>query len=319
MYNDIKLEKGLYNLSEKSFTAALEELDPSSAYCGTPMEKLDAFERQLKRFNIRIAGQGCDRVEKFFTSTETAVLFPEFVTRCIRKGFEETILSSVCAAQTVSGSSQYLGCVLDDTAEYRTSSQATVLPTTTVKESTTAITLSKYGRLINASYEAIRQQRLDVFGVMLRSIGVKLAVSVVKSAVSVLESGADSITVSSLTYDSLAKLYGSFDCFNMNTIITSPEAASKIVAMEQLSDTSADADGKMILPFGSELVKTSAVAGNTIIGLDRNFALEFITSSDLVMETDKLIDRQLDQITVSITCGFRKITPDAVKVLKITA
>ena len=57
MYNDIKLEKGLYNLSGKSFTAALEELDPSSAYAGTPLEKLDAFERQLKRFNIRISGQ----------------------------------------------------------------------------------------------------------------------------------------------------------------------------------------------------------------------------------------------------------------------
>jgi len=319
MYNDIKLEKGLYNLSEKSFTSALEELDPSSAYCGTSMEKLDAFERQLKRFNIRIAGQDCDRVEKFFTSTETAVLFPEFVTRCIRRGFEETILSSVCAAQTVSGSSQYLGCILDDTAEYKTSVQASALPTTTVKESTTAITLAKYGRLINASYEAVRQQRLDVFGVMLRSIGVKLAVSVVKNAVSVLEAGADTISASALTYDSLAKLYGSFDCFNMNTVIASPEDASKIVAMEQLLDTSVDADGRMILPFGSELVKTSGVSSNTIIGIDRNFALEFITSSNLVMETDKLIDRQLDQITVSITCGFRKITPDAVKVLKITA
>ncbi|MDE5834040.1 MAG: hypothetical protein K2H26_00810 [Ruminococcus sp.] len=319
MYNDIKLEKGLYNLSEKSFTSALEELDPSSAYCGTPMEKLDAFERQLKRFNIRISGQSCDRVEKFFTSTETAVLFPEFVTRCIKKGFDETILSSVCAATTVNGSSQYLGCVLDDTVEYRTSAQATTLPTTTVRESATAITLLKYGRLINASYEAVRQQRLDVFGVMLRSIGVKLAVSVVENAVSVLEKGATTINATSLTYNALAQLYGNFDCFNMTTILASPEDSSKIVAMEQLSDTSIDSDGKMILPFGAELIKTSAVNNNTIIGLDRNFALEFITSSNLVMETDKLIDRQLDQITVSITCGFRKITPDAVKVLKITA
>ena len=52
MYNDIRLEKGLYNLSGKSFTAALEELDPSGDYCGTPLEKLDAYERQLKRFDI---------------------------------------------------------------------------------------------------------------------------------------------------------------------------------------------------------------------------------------------------------------------------
>lgn len=318
MYNDVKLEKGLYNLSEKSFTNALEELDPSTAYMGTPMEKLDAFERQLKRFNIRVAGADCDRVEKFFSSTETAVLFPEFVTRCIKKGFDETVLSSVCATQTISGSSQYLGCVIDDSVDYTSSAQATVLPTTTVKESTTATVLSKYGRLINASYEAVRQQRLDVFGVILRSIGVKLAVAVVKSAITVLETDATEITASALTYDALASLYGSFDCFNMNTVIASPQSASKIVAMEQLADTSADADGKMILPFGSELVKTSAVANNKIIGIDRNFALEFITSSNLVMETDKLIDRQLDQITVSITCGFRKITAGAVKVLKIT-
>ena len=319
MYNDIKLEKGLYNLSEKSFTAALEELDPSSAYAGTPLEKLDAFERQLKRFNIRINGQDCDCVEKFFSTTETAVLFPEFVTRCIRKGFDETVLRSVCAAKTVCASGQYLGCVLDDTETYTTTDQTETLPEAKVTESTTATVLEKFGRLISASYEAIRQQRLDVFGVMLRSVGARLAVSVVKKAVAVLEADTTPITTSALTYDDLAALYGEFDCFDMTTVIASPAVASKIAAMDQLKECSANADGKLILPFGSELVKTSAADNDTIIGIDRNFALEFITSTDLIMETDKLIDRQLDQMTVSITCGFRKITPDAVKVLTITA
>lgn len=319
MYNDIKLEKGLYNLSGKSFTAALEELDPTANYCGTPLEKLDAYERQLKRFNIRISGQDCDRVEKFFTSTESAVLFPEFVARSIKKGFDETVLSSVYAAKTISGCGQYLGCTLDDSAEYVTSEEAAVLPSATVRESSSATVLAKYGRLINASYEAIRQQRLDVFGVMLRSIGVKLAASVTKQAVQVLAADAAAITTSALTYADLAGLYGEFDCFDMNTVIVSPAIASQIVAMEQLSDVSADEKGRIMLPFGSELVKTSAADDTTVIGIDRNFALEFITSSDLVMETDKLIDRQLDQITVSITCGFRKLTPDAVKVLEITA
>ncbi|WP_295070432.1 hypothetical protein [Ruminococcus sp.] len=318
MYNDIKLEKGLYNLSGKSFTAALEELDPSSAYAGTPLEKLDAFERQLKRFNIRINGQDCDCVEKFFSTTETAVLFPEFVTRCIRKGFDETVLRSVCAAKTVCASGQYLGCVLDDTETYTTTAQTETLPEAKVTESTTATVLEKFGRLISASYEAIRQQRLDVFGVMLRSVGARLAVSVVKKAVAVLEADTTPITTSALTYDDLAALYGEFDCFDMTTVIASPAVASKIAAMDQLKECSANADGKLILPFGSELVKTSAADNDTIIGIDRNFALEFITSTDLIMETDKLIDRQLDQMTVSITCGFRKITPDAVKVLTIT-
>ena len=318
MYNDIKLEKGLYNLSGKSFTAALEELDPTSAYCGTPLEKLDAFERQLKRFNIRVKGSECDSVEKFFTSTESAVLFPEFVTRSIRKGFDDTILSSVCAVKTVVNSGQYLGCVLDDSTAYDVCSQGETLPTATVTESSAATVLAKYGRLISASYESIRQQRLDVFGVMLRSVGVRLAAAVVKKAVEVLADGADEVSTTELTYADLAELYGKFESFDMTTVIASPALAAKIAAMDQLSDSSADADGRFSLPFGSELIKTSAAGADTIIGIDRDYALEFITSTELVMETDKLIDRQLDQMTASITCGFRKITPDAVKVLKIT-
>lgn len=318
MYNDIKLEKGMYNLSGKSFTAALEEFDPSASYIGTELESLDAFERQLKRYNIRVSGTDCDCVEKFFTSTDTAVLFPEYVKRSIAKGFDGTVLSSVTAVKTVCESGQYLGCIMDDTAEYVTTAQSVQFPAATVKEGTTAVVLEKYGRLINASYEAVRKQRLDVFGVMLRGIGVKLAVAVVKKAMTVLAADAAAVTASSLSYSALAELYGKFDCFDMTTVIANPADASKIAAMEQLSDTKVSADGKIILPFGSELIKTSAVPANTVIGIDRNFALEFITSSGLIMETDKLIDRQLDQITVSITCGFRKITPDAVKKITIS-
>lgn len=318
MYNDIKLEKGMYNLSGKNFTSVLEELDPSAAYVGTDLESLDAFERQLKRFNIRVKGADCDCVEKFFTSTETAVLFPEYVKRCIAKGFDETVLNSVTAVKTVCESGQYLGCVLDDSAEYTSTAQTVQLPASTVTEGSTAVILEKYGRLINASYEAVRKQRLDVFGVMLRGIGVKLAVTVVKNGLDILAEDAESVDATSLTYGTLAELYGSFDCFDMTTVIANPADAAKIAAMEQLSDSKVSADGKMILPFGSELVKTSALTENTIIGIDKNFALEFITSSGLVMETDKLIDRQLDQITVSITCGFRKITPDAVKKIVVS-
>lgn len=49
-YENIKIEKGLYTTG-KSFTQALEALDPSENYKGTSLEGLDAFERQLKRFD----------------------------------------------------------------------------------------------------------------------------------------------------------------------------------------------------------------------------------------------------------------------------
>ena len=51
-YENIHLEKGMYGRSGQSFAKTLEELDPSEHYRGTPLEGLDAFQRQLKRFDI---------------------------------------------------------------------------------------------------------------------------------------------------------------------------------------------------------------------------------------------------------------------------
>ena len=40
-FEDLKLEKGMYAHSGKSFTKVLESLDPSENYRGTPLEGLD--------------------------------------------------------------------------------------------------------------------------------------------------------------------------------------------------------------------------------------------------------------------------------------
>ena len=54
-YENIKIEKGLYTTG-KSFTQALEALDPSENYKGTSLEGLDASLRDLiLRFQARTA------------------------------------------------------------------------------------------------------------------------------------------------------------------------------------------------------------------------------------------------------------------------
>ena len=76
-FENVRLEKGMYNEAGRSFTQVLERCDPSEAYQGTALEGLDAFQRQLKRFDIKVRGAGSDVVEKFFSTAESAVLFPE--------------------------------------------------------------------------------------------------------------------------------------------------------------------------------------------------------------------------------------------------
>ena len=321
MYQNVKLEKGMYHLTGKSFLQVLEELDPAAQYADTPLAGLDAYERQLKRFDIHVCGPQCDRVEKFFTTTESAVLFPEFVRRAVRQGIESSVLSSITAVETKSESSQYLACVLTDTASYSTAiAQQSALTGSSILESDTALTLSKYGRAVKASYEAIRRQRLDVFAVILRAIGVKLAGAILKQAVSVLTSGAGSTTAkagSALAYSDLAALCGKFSNFNMNALIASPSVMASIVAMEQMMETASEQPGQIRLPFGAMLYKAAQLDDQTIIGLDRDFALEMITATDLILETDKLIESQMDLIAVSIQVGFRTLTSDAVHLLTL--
>ena len=89
-YETVKLDKGMYSEAGRSFTKVLEQCDPSEQYKGTPLEHLDAFQRQLKRFGIRVKGSESDVVAKFFATWESAVLFPEYVARAVRQGMEET-------------------------------------------------------------------------------------------------------------------------------------------------------------------------------------------------------------------------------------
>ena len=100
-YDNLKLEKGMYCEAGRSFTQTLEREDPSEAYKGTPLEGLDAYQRQLKRFDIKVKGAGSDVVEKFFASAQSAVLFPEYIARSVRQGMEETnLLPQITAAVT---------------------------------------------------------------------------------------------------------------------------------------------------------------------------------------------------------------------------
>ena len=73
----------------------------------------------------------------------------------------------------------------------------------------------------------------------------------------------------------------------------------------------------ILLPFGAQLQKCAGMSADYIVGLDNRFALEMITTDDVLLETDKLIDSQLDVITVSIRAAFRVMLSEAVHVLSL--
>lgn len=323
MYETINLDKSLYEISGKSFTQALSDLDPDADYAGTDMEALDAFERQLKRFDIKVCGENSDRVEKFFQNSETAVLFPEYVRRAIRQGMDGGILGEIVAASSKTNALDYRGFTVasDEAKPYTTGvSPEAELPVTAVSLSADLVNMVKYGRLITASYEAIRQQRLDAFAVALRAVGAKLAAGITAKAAEVLMDGAEEETASELTYEELVNFWSTFGDYKLTTILAAPETIAKILSFEQMKYCGADftKNGMVKTPFGATLVKCSSVPDGELIGLDRSCALEMVQSAGLILENDKLISRQLSRTAVTFTAGFSKIIEEAVRVFKVT-
>ena len=322
MYNEVKLEKGMYHLANRSFSEALEAADPSAQYAGTELAALDAFERQLKRFDIHVSGENCDTVEKFFTTTESAVLFPEFVRRAVKRGMEESILRELTAAVTAVNGTSCKGFSIDETdgAYSATTAEGVVLKKTAIKEAANAVSLDKYGRLITASYETVRQQRIDVFAVMLRAVGHKLAGAIAGTALTALKNSVTSFGLigNSLAYADLAALYGKFADYDLTTVIASPKNVAAILAMTEMRDRTLGSDGSIRLPFGAKLIRSAALNDKTVIGISKGFALECMTGSDVLLESDRLIDCQLDRIAVSVRIGFQPLMSGATAVLAWT-
>lgn len=321
-FDNIKLEKGLYATS-KGFTASLEELDPSENYIGTELEGLDAYQRQLKRFGIKVSGENSDSVMKFFNTTDSAALFPEYVSRAVKQGIEESdVLSSIVATTTVIDSLDYRSVESipgNDEKELSEVAEGAFIPQTTVKTKERLTKLQKRGRMLVASYEAIKFQKLDLFTVMLKQIGAYIAKSQLDDAVISLIEGEDDFRVSSetdLTYNHFIELWNSLQPYELSTIIAPSAYIMQMMNMSEFKDSNAGqtfhGTGKMITPLGAQIVR-SEVLPDFIVGLDKRFALEKIQAGDVVTEYDKLIDRQLERATITSIAGFSRITNGAVK------
>ena len=339
-FDNLKLEKGMYRQTGKSFTQVLESLDPSENYRGTALEGTDAFQRQLKRFGIRAKGAGSSPVEKFFATSDSAVLFPEYIARTVRQGMEGCdILPAITATTTVIDSMDYrsiYSTAADADKELQNVAEGGEIPTTEIKTKEHLVKLSKRGRMLVASYEAIRFQKLDLFGVTLRQIGSHIQKMQLSDAVNVLVNGdgndnaavqysigTDPIsgTAGTLGYDQLVEFWGQFDPYTMNTILCSTATMTKLLKIPELQNPATGMNfqgtGKVGTPLGAQVHRTGAVSDGVIIGLDNRYALEQVRAGDVLVEYDKLIDRQLERAVISTICGFGKICTDAAAVLNV--
>lgn len=328
-FETIKLDKGLYR-SNLGINAELERIDPSENYKGTSLDGLDAFERQLKRFNIKIKGADSSPIEKFFQTSDSAVLFPEYVSRAVRQGMKEPCnIDDIIATRTDINGLDYrtIASLPEKTSEEETNDnyigEGENIPETKITTKENLVKLHKRGKMLVASYEALRFQRLDIFSIALREIGEYLARMQTTDAILSITDGdgndnpVPSIlckTPGTVSYADLVNLWNELNPYTMNTITTSPSVAASIMCLPEMRDAAAGlnfhATGKAVTPLGANLIVHKHI-NNGIIAFDKNHTLEMVTAGGIVTDFDKLIDRQLERAAITQTYGFAKICNNA--------
>ena len=319
-YDTLKLEKGMYQEAGSTFTQVLERLDPSEQYKGTSLEGLDAFQRQLKRFDIRVKGAGSDAVEKFFATSQSAVLFPEYIARSVRQGMEEAnLLPHITAAVTRFDGMDYRSIASIPSEEekaLRRVEEGARIPETAIRTQENLVRLHKRGRMLVASYEAIRFQRLDLFSVTLRQIGAYIGKMHLKDAMEVIDKGdgndnaAQRFSVGdgtisgsggTLSYEALVDFWSQFDPYTMNTLLVSGDMMLSMLKLPEfqnpLTGLNFQGTGTLTTPLGAKLLRCSALPEGTLVGLDKRYALEQIVGSEITVEAPKGVIRyRVDKI-----------------------
>lgn len=202
------------------------------------------------------------------------------------------------------------------------------------------IYLFKYGRVIEAAYEVIAEQSIDVLGHHLRRTGMQIAVDETDAALSALIAGdgttagaaetdstdVDVATAGSIVYsDLLGWVYAPDQPYQLDKAVGGKTDLALVDNLAEFkSDNARVADvvdpgrpSPLTLQYRRHDggVTGSSYVDRLIIGIDSRHALKKYTKGSLLQETDSIINRQVREWAISYWCGWRKFDNKAVHVL----
>jgi hypothetical protein len=342
---------------DMTLSMLLESLDPATEGSG-----LDAFERLMKEAGIltktvRDKNIFSSKVDAFYRTNENKILFPEYVARTLVQAMTEfPIFNYLVATRTPIDSNVYKASYLDwdDTdnkkaVEMRRVTEAADLPLARIKLGDTAITLYKYGRAVEASYEALRRMSLELFERHINRIGTEAANNKVSEILAVIKDGdgnnnaapkhkakdLDASFSAALTKTAWIKFLLKFYPYGCDTVVANEDGLLQILEVLYPASTVASKMDELLAKglnvsttLPQDLVVNTTLLYNpdidkigskeAIYGLNRSNTIEEIFEvGSTISEADKFIRNQTQILTISENSGFRKIFKDGARILTL--
>lgn len=306
-----------------------------------------ALGKCLQERGIRVRAPHASRGEKFFGSATDTALFPAFISNRIQAGILATSLAErLVATDEMVTTHSVEKVTLDDTAEDRTlkfTGEGANMPKTKIVKSEGIVKLYKYGRVLEYTYESARLMRVNLIALFLERMGAQMGIDQTDDLIETLIAG-DGTTGSAITdsndldaevsgtldFDELIRINLAFSVgYRATEVIVADTLLRTALNLAELKDPQA---GYRIAQDGPQEFQvmgarwnrwTSAgapsFASDNILAVDTRNAVGVLREGDFLEESDRIIDRQLNQTAMSEWVGYQKLDNAAVVLYDGTA
>lgn len=327
----------------------------TKAYEGEIADRVSKDERlkSFDAFQLAMMDAGISKhsaVKDFMTVSENRWLFPVFIDRTLRENVAKNDLMKYIASGTpvsvpaLSVQGAYIDLVDNednkDATKKKRVSEGSALPLATIEIGESAISLKKYGRAVEATYETIQYQTVDVFSRLLSYIANDVSNQEFARGVKVLIDGDGNNNAAKVNTTASATLAASDlltlamnifdDCGAPLDIIIAPQ--KMFMALSQMMIVSNGGIGIIpgstfkfpqginndIVVIYSKDIPEAAGSKEQLIGLSSGFGLtKYIAEGSSISEYDSNILTQKKLGTISEIAGFGKPFKGSSRVLKI--
>jgi hypothetical protein len=326
----MKLSREMYGLARTQGITVTELLNKEN-----PSEEkgLDAYEFALMKQDINLQKA---TVERFYRTQEDTVLFPEFINRNVRIGLAgltpiDLTLEDVIATTTTIDSGVYdtFNAEFNEKkVDFSRIAEGGMFPSVTISSAKNSVRLAKLGLKLSASYEVLRRMKLPLFAAHLQLIGQRIAKRNVAFAMYNILNGdgnnnaAPATAPTDLSYNALLAFHLKMDRFSPTVMTAKVDDMISVLSLPEFQTPylfKTAATGEMPTPFGCPLKRFNWTESNLGDGLvtciSKSAALELVKESGAeLIETEKVIDKQLQDTVISNVIGFSRIFAEGAKV-----
>lgn len=288
-------------------------------------------------------------VEKMLTTDDlTRYLFPEVFRDAVIRGLEYTpiygrLVTGEERIESTGLTMPKMDWTTIDQEEIRlrdTHEAATITEGEIMVWAEKTVNIRKKARGLKQSYESLMFTPIDLARIFFEELGVKLGADLDREAINVLLNGDQvdggesapvigAATANVLTYRDIARAWTRFRKLGRNssimlaseidtlTILDMPEFQRTIGAGAQ-TPSGVTLNVVNPLPNSQDIFVTDAVPTGMLVLVDTARAMVQLTAMPLLIETEKIVSRQINGEYVSIITGFANIFKDGRLVLDYT-